>query len=103
MPLQKLLIQHKKFGLAQNILGPVKGQGMSPFTGPKLFWAGPNFLCQTKNIFTHIMAVKEVLEMKRTTLVYCLFKYFCAGTKTNFTEFKSSFCLAQNVCDCHNM
>ena len=19
-----------------------------PFTGPKMFWAGPNFLCQTK-------------------------------------------------------
>ena len=35
--------------------------------------------------------------------IYCLFKNFCAGTKTNFTECKSSFCLAQNVWDCHNM
>ena len=26
-----------------------------------------------------------------------------AGTKTNFTECKSSFSLAQNVCDCHDM
>ena len=23
-----------------------------PFTGPKMFLAGPNFLCQTKNLFT---------------------------------------------------
>ena len=30
-------------------------------------------------------------------------KNFCAGTKTNFTECKSYFCLAQNVCDWHNM
>ena len=22
-----------------------------PFTGPKMFWAGPNFLCQTKRWF----------------------------------------------------
>jgi hypothetical protein len=42
----------KKFGPAQNILGPVKGQGIS------------------------------------------------ASSKT---ERKSSFCLAQNVCDWHNM
>ena len=34
---------------------------------------------------------------------YYLFKNFCAGTKNNFTECKSSFCLAQNLCDCHNM
>ena len=25
------------------------------------------------------------------------------GTKNNSTECKSSFCLAQNACDCHNM
>ena len=24
-----------------------------PFTGPKMFWAGPNFLCQTKHLFTY--------------------------------------------------
>ena len=35
--------------------------------------------------------------------IQCLFKTFCAGTKNNFTECKSSFCLAQNVCDCHNI
>jgi hypothetical protein len=30
-------------------------------------------------------------------------KTFVLAQKNNFTEFKSSFCLAQNVCDCHNM
>ena len=28
-----------------------------PFTGPKMFWAGPNFLCQTKNL----LAVTNIL------------------------------------------
>ena len=29
----------------------VKGTLMPyPFTGPKMFWAGPNILCQTKNL-----------------------------------------------------
>ena len=48
-----------------------------PFTGLKMFCAGPNILSQPKKL--------------------------CAGTKTNFTECKSPFCLAQNVSDCHNM
>ena len=48
-----------------------------PFTGPKMFCTGP------------------VPKFD--------FKTFCAGTKTNFTECKLSFCLPQNVCDCHNM
>ena len=53
-----------------------------PFTGRKMFCAGPNFMSQPKNL-----------------TAFCLFKNFCAGTKINFTECKSSFCLAQNVCD----
>ena len=24
-----------------------------PFTGPKMFWNGPNVLCHTKNLFTY--------------------------------------------------
>ena len=27
----KFLVHQKKFGLAQNILGPVKGQGINPY------------------------------------------------------------------------
>ena len=41
-----------------------------PFTGRKMFCASPNFLSQLKNLTA-----------------------FSAGTKTNFTECKSSFCL----------
>ena len=40
-----------------------------PFTGPKMFCAGPNFLSQPKKF----------------DCIYCLFKNFCAGTKNNFT------------------
>ena len=45
-----------------------------PFTGPKMFCAGPNILSQPKDLTA-----------------------FSASSKTNFTKFKSSFCLAQNV------
>ena len=46
---------------------------------------------------------KYFVPAQKFDCIQCLFKNFCAGTKTNFTECKSSFCLAQNVCDCHNM
>ena len=58
-----------------------------PFTGPKMFCADPNILSQLKNLTAFSASLKN----------------FCAGTKNNSTECKSSFCLAQNVCDCHNM
>ena len=54
------------------------------------FYRFQNFLCWTKYF---------VLAQK-SDCIQCLFKNVCAGTKTNFTECKSSFCLAQNVCDC---
>jgi hypothetical protein len=57
-----------------------------PFTGPKTFCAGQIFLSQPKG-----------------TKTLSLLKNFCAGTKINFTECKSSFCLAQKFCDWHNM
>ena len=33
-----------------------------PFAGPKMFWAGPNFLCQTKNLFTCCARKKDNLN-----------------------------------------
>ena len=30
-----------------------------PFTGPKMFCAGPNFLCRTKNLFTYCASHKH--------------------------------------------
>ena len=65
----------------------LKGHLPCPFTGPKMFCAGPNFLSQPKNLSAYNATSKT----------------FCAGTTTNFTECKSSFCLAQNVCDWYNM
>ena len=54
-----------------------------PFTGPKIFCAGLNFLSQPK-YFTAFSASS---------------KAFVPAQKNYFTECKSSFCLAQNVCD----
>ena len=31
-----------------------------PFTGPKMFWASPIFLCQTKNLFTYCGSRKHL-------------------------------------------
>ena len=36
-----------------------------PFTGLKIFWAGPNFLCQTKNLFTFCARQKDDLHSGR--------------------------------------
>ena len=36
-----------------------------PFTGPKMFWAGPNFLCQTKNLFTYCGSRKHFVPDKK--------------------------------------
>ena len=36
-----------------------------PFTGPKMFWAGPNCLCQTKNLFTNCGIHKHFVPDKK--------------------------------------
>ena len=36
-----------------------------PFTGPKMFWAGPNFLCQTKNLFAYCDGRKHFVPDKK--------------------------------------
>ena len=55
-----------------------------PFTGPKMFWAGPNFLRQIKGLFTFSKII------------------FCAGTKVfeealNAVLLAHSFGPAQNI------
>ena len=56
-----------------------------PFTGPKMFWAGPNFLCQTKNLFTNILcSTKRLFAFSKIV--------FCAGTKCS-----QIFGLAQKI------
>jgi hypothetical protein len=35
-----------------------------PFTGPKMFWADPNFLCLTKQLFTYCGIQKHFVPGK---------------------------------------
>ena len=39
-----------------------------PFTGLKMFWAGPNFLCQTKNLFTYYGSHKQFCARQKDDL-----------------------------------
>ena len=39
-----------------------------PFTGPKMFWAGPNFSCQTKNSFMYCGSHKYFVPDKKNYL-----------------------------------
>ena len=67
----------------------------------------PNFVQQEQNNALSFYKSQNVLCWSKFFVPAqkfdCLFKNFCAGSKTNLTECKSSFCLAQNVCDYHNM
>ena len=36
-----------------------------PFTGPKMFWAFPNFLCETKKLFTYCGSRKHFVPGKK--------------------------------------
>ena len=36
-----------------------------PFKGPKIFWASPIFLCQTKNLFTYCVSHKYFVQDKK--------------------------------------
>ena len=47
-----------------------------PFTGPKMFWAGTIFLCQTKNLFTYCGSHKHFVPDKKMICIG-----LCAGTK----------------------
>ena len=40
-------------------------QMLCPFTGPKMFWASPNFLCQIKNLFTYCASHKHFVPDKK--------------------------------------
>ena len=49
-----------------------------PFTCPKMFWAGPNFFCQTKSLFTY--CVKQTFCPTKRWFAFCKI-VFCADTK----------------------
>jgi hypothetical protein len=54
-------------------------EGTCPFTGSKMFWAGPNFLCQTKKLFTYCGSHKHFVP-DREIIAFCKIA-FCASTK----------------------
>jgi hypothetical protein len=59
-----------------------------PFTGPKMFCAGPNFLCQPKNLSAFSAASNNFVPAGKTSLL---------NANHLFVWHK------MNVCDCHNM
>ena len=59
-----------------------------PFTGPKMFCAGPNVLCLTKNLFTYCGSQKNFVPDQRW---FAFSKIgFCASTKI-FEEALNAF------------
>ena len=53
-----------------------------PCTGLKMFWAGPNFLCQTKNLFTYCGSHKYFVPRQKDDLRSVNWhKIFCRGTQ----------------------
>ena len=64
---------------------------LCPFTGPKMFWAGPNFLCQTKNLFTYILwqsqmfCARQKNDLHSVKFFLCRHKSFWRGTKCSQT------------------
>ena len=51
------------------------------------FYRSQNVLCRSKFF----------QSAQKFYYIQCLFQNFCVGTKINYTECKSSFCLAQNI------
>ena len=50
-----------------------------PFTGPKMFWAGPKFLFHTKNLFIYCGSHKHFASNKKMIAFSKI--VFCASTK----------------------
>ena len=57
-----------------------------PLTGLKMFWAGPNFLCQTKNILTYVLWQSQT---------------FCARQKDDLHSVKLVFAPSQKFLEGH--
>ena len=71
LDLSKLIVPNK-IEWVQNSFESIKGIKVPkytllpcPFSGPKMFWVGPNFLCQTKNLFTYCGSHKHFVPDKK--------------------------------------
>jgi hypothetical protein len=61
-----------------------------PFTDPKTFWAGPNILYHTKNLFTFLARQKD--DLLSVKLFFVPARKFFRGTK-----YSQIFGLAQTI------
>ena len=74
-----------------------------PFTGRKMFCAGPNVLCQTKNLFTYCASHNHFVPDKK--MICIQWNWFLCWTKAfeealnaiNFLEWLKTFGPAQNI------
>ena len=51
------------------------------FTGLKMFWAGPNFLCQTKKIFTYVLWQSQTFCARQKDDLYLVKLFFVPAQK----------------------
>ena len=68
-----------------------------PFTGPKMFWAGPNFLCQTKNLFTCCGSHKHFVLAQKPILLNANHLFVWHKMFVTATICKYIFGLAQKI------
>jgi hypothetical protein len=115
----KFLVRHKKFGPAQDILRPVKGQGIRavcnqervmmahiryldlllpcPFTGPKMFCVGPNFLSQPQNLTAFSASSKTFVPAQKPILLNANHLFVWHKMFVTATICKYIFGLAQKI------
>ena len=65
-----------------------------PLTGPKMFWVGPKYLCQTKKLFTYCGSHKNFVPDKKMT---CTKVFEVALNADKFLGWLKKFGLAQNI------
>ena len=68
-----------------------------PFTGPKMFWAGPNFLRQTKNLFTYCGCHKHFAPDQKCIYILWQSQTFCARLKDDLHSVKLFFCAGTKI------
>ena len=71
-----------------------------PFTCPKMFWAGPNFLCQTKNLCT-ILWQSQTFCARQKDILHSVKLFFVPAKKflnaVKFLGWLKKFGPAQNI------
>ena len=90
----KFLVWHKKFGLAQNILGPVKGQGIRR----------PQTFGETGRFFTIFVIFIENQNLPRPSAgskIFWASQTCCARPKDDFHLVNTVFVQTQNVLERH--